>query len=263
MDWRQSEICELIRFYEQNVCLWDYHDQDYKNQVIRNKAWAKLANYFDKDVDEVKKKIKHLRNGYLTEKKKVNKMKNRKVPYEPHLYYYNYMRFLDPVQIARIMPEIEKEPQRTARPKTTIISHNGSFESPTRKPSYSSDNIIESLEEEEEQEDHLRLEEEDVEEEINNIDSMRSAFKVYPKQPHSAQLKQVQRIPTSNKAINTSQQSSIAARPMPSKEDTFCAMICSELRLLKSEETYDSVTAEIFIALKNAKAADRKLFTNS
>lgn len=109
MDFRHTEVLKLLRLYRQYECLWNCFSPDYKQPDMKKSAWIELSMHFGKDVDELKKKIKHLRNCYNAERKKVESSKNKHgIPtYEPRLYYYNQMTFLDPVVSLRKYTEQE------------------------------------------------------------------------------------------------------------------------------------------------------------
>lgn len=69
MDANYEETFKMIELYEQFPCLWNYSSPIYKNVSLKNNAWKEIANAVGKTVEEVKKKIKHLRSAYVVEKK--------------------------------------------------------------------------------------------------------------------------------------------------------------------------------------------------
>lgn len=113
MDWsiKRDDIEKLIYLYKQNRCLWDYSCKDYKRTDLKKEAWQNMAHIFKKDVEVIKKKMKYLRSAYVNEKKKVEEYRGVIPTYQPHLFYYDEMAFLDPVIVLRNNPtygQIEK-----------------------------------------------------------------------------------------------------------------------------------------------------------
>ncbi|XP_053951330.1 uncharacterized protein LOC128858834 [Anastrepha ludens] len=243
MDWRHSEILKLIYSYRQYECLWNCHIPDYKQQDLRKSSWIELSKQFNKDVDEIKKKIKHLRTCYIVEKKKVESRLdiNGEPTYEPHLYYYNQMTFLDPVVILR--NQLQNEDPLTEH-KTRPSVQDRIVVAPKRQRSNSSDFSEESF----------QLETEPPKRRPDSVDfSPKSSPQIEPKVS-------IRRLVVNDTPRQVPQRVTPTPRKKTlSKEDTFCAMLCSELKLLKSEETYDNVTSEIFSAVKNAKISDRQI----
>ncbi|KAM7352668.1 uncharacterized protein ACRADG_005103 [Cochliomyia hominivorax] len=97
------DIRDLIHHYRQYECLWDYNSLDYKNSAIKYQAWKEIAKNFNKDVEEVKRKIKYLRSAYVAERKKVEASKrvNPNTPYRPNLFYYHDLDFLHNIVVCR------------------------------------------------------------------------------------------------------------------------------------------------------------------
>lgn len=97
------DIKELIQHYKQYDCLWDINSPDYKNHGTKYQAWKDIANYFNKDVEEVKRKVRYLRAAYVNEKRKVesSKKSGASSPHKPNLFYYNDLDFLDNVVVWR------------------------------------------------------------------------------------------------------------------------------------------------------------------
>ncbi|XP_065356706.1 uncharacterized protein LOC135951063 isoform X2 [Calliphora vicina] len=95
------DIKELIHHYKQYDCLWNYNSPDYKSKTAKQQAWTEIADYFQKDVNEVKRKVKYLRSAYVAEKKKVSRKCSDGTPYKPSLFYYNELDFLHNIVVWR------------------------------------------------------------------------------------------------------------------------------------------------------------------
>ncbi|XP_004536391.1 uncharacterized protein LOC101461948 [Ceratitis capitata] len=245
MDWRHSEVMELICMYRQYECLWNCHSPDYKQQDMKKSAWIELSNHFEKEVDEVKKKIKHLRNSYTAEKKKVDKIKSLSgKAYEPRLYYYNQMTFLDPVIILRVFDQ-DNIDDPLAENKS-LSSNNDRIVS-TRKRQSS---------------DSFDIDEEATQMELSSSRMLSDTDESASPSPQLVRTTIKRRLIVDdmpNRLSSSAYTTTKTSPPTSSKEDTFCAMLCSELKLLKSEETYDNVTTEIFNIVKSAKIAERQI----
>lgn len=101
---RDIDIKELIYHYKQYDCLWNFNCLAYKNKTMKQEAWQDIADYFHKDINEVKRKIKYLRTAYVAEKKKVIASRKLGKPYKPSLFYFNELDFLDNVVVWRKEP---------------------------------------------------------------------------------------------------------------------------------------------------------------
>nr|XP_036226989.1 uncharacterized protein LOC106616832 isoform X2 [Bactrocera oleae] len=202
MDWRQAEIFDLISMYRESECLWNCLNPEYKDLDLKKNAWREIANFFGRNVEDVKKKIKNLRTSYVIEKKKVERKKTESEDslYEPRLFYYDEMTFLDPVVILRFFNPTEQN----ADPLT----------------------------------------------EIKQKRSTNEGYMI-------AEKKRLRDI--SDVHLDNVLQDELEEEVYLNKEDTFCAMLCSELKSLKSEDIYDNVTSEIFTILRNAKIAERQI----
>ncbi|XP_067637379.1 uncharacterized protein [Eurosta solidaginis] len=219
---------------------------------IKNSTWKDFADHLNKDVDEVKKKIKNLRTSYVLEKKKVDNSvgASGKSTYEPRLFYYDEMTFLDPVIVLRILNITEKmgDPlyERSAtRSLKTVVAN----------PAQKSDPLTEKRPKRlvnskalEPPKKIMRFDyEESVEEQLSPL--RESTPTKIPSDTSSSPIDR------HTSQITTASEDSVEL----SKEQTFCAMLCSELKLLNSEDVYDNVTAEIFSIVKNAKVAERQI----
>ncbi|XP_055920950.1 uncharacterized protein LOC129952412 [Eupeodes corollae] len=108
-DWKmqREEVLQLIGAYKKLKCLWDFRSNAYKRFDLRKYSWEKLAKMFGKKPTEVKTKIKYLRSAYVSEKKKVDDSYGTSKIYQPNLFYYNDMNFLDSIVVCRKGPKIE------------------------------------------------------------------------------------------------------------------------------------------------------------
>ncbi|XP_054728521.1 uncharacterized protein LOC129237670 [Anastrepha obliqua] len=223
MDWRQAEILDLISMYRESECLWNCVNPEYKDLDLKKTAWREIADHFERDVGEVKKKIKHLRTNYVVEKKKVDSKKygdSGESMYEPRLFYYDEMTFLDPVVVLRACSLVEphEDPLRAKKPKRAINERPVIVEKRQR---------VDSTDDE--------------------LETPRSVYR--PTDTHS----EIDEAPPESPLMELETSTDVG------KEETFCAMLCSELKLIKSEEIYDNVTLEIFAIVKNAKMAERQI----
>ncbi|XP_011186442.2 uncharacterized protein LOC105214614 [Zeugodacus cucurbitae] len=243
MDFRHTEVLKFLSLYKQYECLWNSQIPDYKQPDMKKSAWIELSIHFGKEVDELKKKMKHLRNCYTMERKKVESMKNKHgvSMYEPRLYYYNQMNFLDPVVALRTVTEQENNDDPLIETKSFSPKHDLTPNDGKRQRTNSSD----------------------ADSDHGSSQAELRTSKVLPDSDDSLTMLEIE--PKANKRrilvndVLKEQTQKVTKGPTKSsKEYTFCAMICSELKLLKSEETYDNVTAEIFTAVKNAKISDRQ-----
>ncbi|XP_053625757.1 uncharacterized protein LOC128683819 [Plodia interpunctella] len=94
-------LIKMINAYRKERCLWDITHKDYNSKCIRQEAIDKLLKILRTmepcaDRPDVQKKINSLRTTYRKERKKVvHSLVYNKVVYEPKLWYYNYLTFLD------------------------------------------------------------------------------------------------------------------------------------------------------------------------
>ncbi|XP_036339491.1 uncharacterized protein LOC118748878 [Rhagoletis pomonella] len=167
----------------------------------------------------------------LLKKKKVERRKG--TTYEPRLFYYDELTFLDPVVVLRTSLLMESfHGDDPLKEKTNNRPMNGKRLAIKKKERQdSTDEEIERVE---------------YESTRSNYD-MSEINGAAPESPQP-QLTQPE-----------SPQPEVEMPTDLSKEETFCAMICSELKLLKSEDVYDNLTLEIFSIVKNAKMAERHI----
>ncbi|XP_003243160.1 uncharacterized protein LOC100572795 [Acyrthosiphon pisum] len=114
-------ISELIDEYKTCTCLWRIKDPDYKNKEMKNEAYESLLQLIKKynescTMDDLKRKIANLRTCYLREFKKVMDAKRYGGIYEPSLWYYKSLEFLndqhhseDRVRLGRSYPDNSDE----------------------------------------------------------------------------------------------------------------------------------------------------------
>uniref|UniRef100_A0A0K8UZM1 MADF domain-containing protein n=1 Tax=Bactrocera latifrons TaxID=174628 RepID=A0A0K8UZM1_BACLA len=222
MDWRQAEIFDLISMYRESECLWNYLNPEYKDVDLKKNAWREIAAFFGRKVEDVKKKLKHLRTSYLLEKKKVERKRTEagESRYEPRLFYYDEMTFLDSVVILRILKPTEQNGDSLSEIKQNSSTNDGHMITEKKKRKL-----------------------------FSNSQTERSHSEFSP-------IKRLRDI--SDVHLDNELQDELEEEKLLSKEDTFCAMLCSELKSLKSKDIYDNVTFEIFTILRNAKMAERQ-----
>ncbi|XP_020714395.1 uncharacterized protein LOC101462699 [Ceratitis capitata] len=101
----RDDTINLIRIYGEYECLWNCRKKVYSNHVLKKEAWETIANNFDSDVAEIKKKIKYLRTAYVAERRKLEESKkntaNPSEFYQPKLFYYNDFNYLDNTIVLR------------------------------------------------------------------------------------------------------------------------------------------------------------------
>ncbi|XP_054087628.1 uncharacterized protein LOC128922109 [Zeugodacus cucurbitae] len=223
MDWRQAEIFDLLSMYRESECLWNCLNPEYKDVDLKKNAWKEIANFFGRSVEEVKKKIKNLRTGYVLEKKKADSKNANSGDslYEPRLFYYDEMTFLDPVIVLRICNPTEQSTDhlRKLRAQRSSNDRHIIVEKKKRKV-------------------------------FSNTSEDKAHWELTPAKK--------QRV-LNDVHLDNVPQDELEKTDHTNKEDTFCAMLCSELQLLKSEDIYDNVTSEIFTILRNAKIAERQI----
>ncbi|XP_011186436.1 uncharacterized protein LOC105214611 [Zeugodacus cucurbitae] len=222
MDWRRAEILDLICMYRESECLWNYLNPEYKDIDLKKNAWEEIANFFGRNVEEVKKKIKNLRTSYVLEKKKVDtkKISSGDSLYQPRLFYYDEMTFLDPIVVLRFFNPTEQSADPLSDKKSTRSTNDRHIAEKNKRKLFSSSD-------------------EDM--------------------PYSEPTPKKRLYNTHDVHLDNVPQVELEKEVHLSKEDTFCAMLCSELKLLKSEDVYDNVTSEIFTILRNAKMAERQI----
>ncbi|XP_011206804.1 uncharacterized protein LOC105228613 [Bactrocera dorsalis] len=223
MDWRQAEIFDLLSMYRESECLWNCLNPEYKDVDLKKNAWREIATFFGRKVEDVKKKIKNLRTSYVLEKKKVERKRaeSGRSSYEPRLFYYDEMTFLDPVIILRFLNPTEQNGYPLSEINQTSSTNDGHMIAEKKKRKL-----------------------------FSNSQTERSLSEHSP-------IKRLRDI--SDVHLDNVLEDELEEEEHLSKEDTFCAMLSSELKSLKFEDIYDNVTSEIFTILRNAKMAERQV----
>lgn len=68
------EIMQLLTAYRRNECLWNHAHSNYRNQAVRNESFTNISIEMDIiSIEEVKRRIKILRDTYNIEKNKMRK----------------------------------------------------------------------------------------------------------------------------------------------------------------------------------------------
>ncbi|XP_004536390.2 uncharacterized protein LOC101461773 isoform X2 [Ceratitis capitata] len=246
MDWRQAEILDLICMYRENECLWNWLSSEYKDVNLKKNTWAEIADHFGRDVGEIKKKIKNLRTGYVSEKKRVDSSLNEagEPTYEPRLFYYDEMTFLNRVIVLRTS-NLDEQNDDSMRDNKAEPSSDG---------------------------EDMDAEKSDPLREIRAKRSINRGYVVVEKKKRTGLVDEIYTTPQNSRSRHTERETEITNTPAAveaaqtqivkmnelCKEETFCAMLCSELKRIRSEDIYDNATAEIFAILKSAKKADRR-----
>lgn len=101
--WSTSDVTDFIEIYRSEECLWKVKSPFYSNKLHRQRAYTKLVDFvstFDKDATKeiVVRKINSLRSSFRKELKKVKSSivsgSGTDEIYQPRLWYYNAMLFL-------------------------------------------------------------------------------------------------------------------------------------------------------------------------
>ncbi|XP_015371923.1 PREDICTED: uncharacterized protein LOC107167411 [Diuraphis noxia] len=126
-------ISELIEEYKTCTCLWRIKDPDYKNKEMKNEAYESLLQLIKKynescTMDDLKRKIANLRTCYLREFKKVMDAKRYGGVYEPSLWYYKSLEFLndqhhseDRVRLGRSYPDNSDEDNESNETQNILV----------------------------------------------------------------------------------------------------------------------------------------------
>ncbi|XP_050506119.1 uncharacterized protein LOC126884240 [Diabrotica virgifera virgifera] len=76
--WSSQDTISFLEMYEQHRCLWDVHSEGYKDRNTRINAYEAMATAMEIDgflVEDVKAKIRSLRNAYTLELAKILRSK--------------------------------------------------------------------------------------------------------------------------------------------------------------------------------------------
>lgn len=96
----RKEIVKFIALYKEHECLWNMHCSTYKRADLKKLAYESIGKEMKmSSIYDVKKRIRNLRNTYALEKKKIFKskqtLKDDEELYEPQLFWFDKMQFLD------------------------------------------------------------------------------------------------------------------------------------------------------------------------
>ncbi|KAJ8727352.1 hypothetical protein PYW07_001471 [Mythimna separata] len=111
-------VLEVLEMYKNMPFLWDRNHEDYRNKFIRNNGKKILLEYYRK-LDEktsmptFTKKILNLRSNYLKELRKVKIAQENGEIYEPTLWYYEALSFLDETNSSSCCHSQHKNPLKT------------------------------------------------------------------------------------------------------------------------------------------------------
>ncbi|CAG4913747.1 unnamed protein product [Colias eurytheme] len=100
-DGERKFLIDCIRFYRELPSLWNMKSKEYHDRKKKSIAYDMLVNKFrerypNATKEDVKRKINSLRTCYRKElRKHLHSLKTGDDVYEPTLYYYNEMRFLE------------------------------------------------------------------------------------------------------------------------------------------------------------------------
>lgn len=89
-----EKTMQLLDLYRQEECLWNTHNDYYKDQLHRRRASEKIAAILDIPnfgPRHVIMKFKNLRNAYSQELKKIERNKVKCVKYKPSVFWYKKM----------------------------------------------------------------------------------------------------------------------------------------------------------------------------
>lgn len=71
--WTEIKCVELIKEFQARKALWSSGSKNYYDKPIREEQWLELAEIFEKDVDEIKKKMESLRGSFRREKARIRR----------------------------------------------------------------------------------------------------------------------------------------------------------------------------------------------
>ncbi|XP_045470089.1 uncharacterized protein LOC123677552 [Harmonia axyridis] len=131
-------VKDFIRLYHSEPCLWKTKSKEYQDTKIKDEAYEKLIKKISEvepgaNKEKVLRKIDNLRYNYTVELKKVWATKSEMTgieTYEPELWYFPLMRFLDKEEKA-------KDPIRCE----DITSDEDDMASPSNASSHDRSNI--------------------------------------------------------------------------------------------------------------------------
>ncbi|GBP63007.1 hypothetical protein EVAR_43755_1 [Eumeta japonica] len=92
--WSSEQTSKFIALYREQECLWRIDSMEYRNKKMRDDALNRISQGMQMSaltIEDVKKKIKHLRSTYLMELRKVEKCFDSSTVYTPSLSWYKEM----------------------------------------------------------------------------------------------------------------------------------------------------------------------------
>ncbi|XP_055389975.1 uncharacterized protein LOC129618961 [Condylostylus longicornis] len=96
--WSNEKCLELLDKYEKYPVLWDTKHPNYYSKTIRTENWQKVADYFDTDVANIKRKICSLMGSFRAQKAKgkeiIGEGSNAKEVYVSKWFAFERMLFL-------------------------------------------------------------------------------------------------------------------------------------------------------------------------
>lgn len=76
MNWDQHQSLALVAEFKKHEILWNPKHKSFFNSIEKDKAWKQLAETFNSEVVEVKRKIDSLRGSYRREKSRTKARKS-------------------------------------------------------------------------------------------------------------------------------------------------------------------------------------------
>ncbi|XP_016999594.2 uncharacterized protein [Drosophila takahashii] len=95
-------LTEFIFCLQNEPALWQANSEAYKNKSMRNKGWEMLLHKLQENdpeatIDTVKKKVNSLRATYRRESKKIKRSEKSGDIYQPSIWYFKELSFLDEI----------------------------------------------------------------------------------------------------------------------------------------------------------------------
>lgn len=93
-EWTNKEVLSLIEAFKERSCLWDKIHEDYKLVSKKNNAWLELANMYEIEVYELKKKMSSLLSSLRRERQKQENLKPDGRNYRSSWFAFNSLYFV-------------------------------------------------------------------------------------------------------------------------------------------------------------------------